>query len=121
MKRRDNVNTSDIVGGIINTEDIVRVADTERMIKRYSGVEDNAMSDVIIIVTQTKEQSLELRKIIPQPNVMITWYGANVCGFCYLGRRPKLAICAYKERDGYGWTNEVLRAGIAHGAQVITL
>lgn len=78
------------------------------------------MSDVIIIVVQTEEKAQELRKYITLPNVIITFYCANICGFNYRGKRPNIAICEYEEREGCAWTNVVLHAGLAYGAKVIT-
>lgn len=75
--------------------------------------------DVIIIVVQTKELAEQLRQIITLPNVIITFYGANILGFNRGGVRPNIALCAYEERGGCGWTNEVLRAGLAPGARFL--
>lgn len=77
------------------------------------------MSDVIIIVVQTKEKMEDLRNIITLPNVIITFYGANICGFNYRGKRPNIAICDYEEREGYDWTRQVLIAGITKDAKII--
>lgn len=78
------------------------------------------MDVIIIIVVQTKEMAEQLRQIIPLPNVIVTFYGANILGFNRGGKRPSIAICAYEEREGYKWTNEVLRAGLAPDAKIIT-
>lgn len=75
--------------------------------------------DVVIIVVQTKEMAEALRQLIPLPNVIITFYGANILGFHRGGKRPSIAICAYEEREGCEWTNVVLRAGLAPGAKII--
>lgn len=77
------------------------------------------MSDVIIIVVQTKEKAEALRSFLTLPNVIITFYGANICGFNYRGKRPNIAICDYDEDEGYEWTREVLIAGMSKDAKII--
>lgn len=77
--------------------------------------------NVVIIVMQTKEMAEQLRQITTLPNVIITFYGANILGFSRGGKRPNIAICAYEEREGCVWTNTVLCAGLAPGAKIITL